>query len=156
VRLHGLAFVGLVVMFFSSGLANSLGRPDLRDKLWMFVGLGVVSLFFVSGLVLRTQPARFEFDRGTHRMRICRLGGRQERPLQQLLAVQVVTDPPRPRRTTYQLNLVLEDDRPGRLNLSNHSNCQATREAGAELARFLGVPFLDESSAASGPATTVG
>src|SRR5436305_1532001 len=83
------------------------------------------------------------------------LAGPGERPLSDVLAVQLVRctggsetygrmnvggmshDPP-----TYQMNLVLDDERQQRLCLSEDTNWGATRADGAELASFLGVPLL--------------
>jgi hypothetical protein len=77
--------------------------------------------------------------------------GRQGRPLTDVLAVQLI--PGEVQRhlgeeggeyQTYQLNLVLDDARCPRFNLSDHADLAWTRRAGAELADFLGVPLLDQ------------
>jgi hypothetical protein len=127
----------------------------------VLIGGTVGFTIFVGWRLLVNPPPRFEFDLCAGRMRMYSMTTRRdlpplqvlalqfvearERPLQQVLAVQLIQDPA-PRRPVYQLNLVLDDEQQRRMNLSNHNNWEATRHAGKELAAFLGVPLLDEVS----------
>jgi hypothetical protein len=108
-------------------------------------------------------PRRFEFDGAAGRLRVSWPAARRSRPLQEVLAVQLIADRRRTWewgrtrrawgvtvpvvgrvRTTLQLNLVLQDDHHPRMNLMNHTDRKATRAAGVKLAEFLRVPLLDE------------
>ena len=81
----------------------------------------------------------------------------KERPISDVIAVQFIdggwhtptrqgSDPPSAPYFTYQVNLVLDDEDEPRVNLTYHSNWQASWETAAGLAEFLDVPLFDEAS----------
>ena len=47
-------------------------------------------------------------------------------------------------RVSYQLNLVMADAYEDRLNITEDSDLGFTRQAGQQVADFLGVPLLDQ------------
>jgi hypothetical protein len=89
-------------------------------------------------------PRRFEFDAAKGQLRTSKLWRKWQRPLRDVLALQLIEEP-RTRRIgiTYQLNLVLDDERRARVNLTNHTDLEATREVGREVARYLSIPLLE-------------
>ena len=99
-------------------------------------------IFLTIGML--SWPRRFAFDAATGQLRTSKLWWKWQRPLRDVLAVQLIEDPgTRPIGTTYQLNLVLDDERRPRVNLSNYTDQQATREVGREVARHLSIPLLE-------------
>jgi hypothetical protein len=102
-------------------------------------------------------PRRFDFDRAAGQVRVSWPCPWRERPLSDVLAVQLIERPcpyrsGRGRRigVAYELILVLDDaDRP-RVSLTTYPDFPGDREAAgagaAELADFLGVALLDEVS----------
>jgi hypothetical protein len=142
-------FFGALPLWAS--VSHALAGTGHAPTLVMGAVVGCILILIGVGLWVKR---RMEFDRAAGQMRTYRdvgaglsLGAPRQRPLRDVLAVQLVRDPRRIGErsgTTWQLNLVLDDERQGRMNLSNHRDPGATRADGAELARFLGVPFLDE------------
>jgi hypothetical protein len=101
----------------------------------------------LSGLLSR----QVEFDRAAGQVRVSWPDPWRERPLSEVLAVQLIKRP-RPYRVgrsrkigvAYELILVLEDtDRP-RVSLATYPDRGAAGADAAELADFLGVALLDE------------
>jgi hypothetical protein len=127
------------------------GRQEPRGPYW---GTLFASPCLVVGLLLLVLPCRVEFDRDAGCMRTCRLGSRRERPLREVLAIQLTKGYWRTRSGPgCQLNLVLDDDRQRRMCLSEHIDWKhmrvdwkVMRATAAELAEFLGVALLDEVS----------
>ncbi len=147
VKPTGYKVFSLVSFFFGTLLvwaAVSQAIWGTEPVLKIFFAACGGSIFLVIGVGLWFLPRRFEFDREAGRMRVSR-SARNERPLRDVLAVQLI-EQPRGRKigTTYQINLVLDDIRRPRVNLSNHTDLEATRTDGADLANFLGVPLLDD------------
>jgi hypothetical protein len=105
-----------------------------------FVGVPLLAIGLASWIL----PLRFEFDTAAGRLRMSRPGARRQRPLRDVLALQLL-EIPKSRRMgiTYQLNLVLDDERQPRVNLSNHTDRDFTREVARELQWRLGVPLLE-------------
>ena len=136
---------GLVILLVGGGIYLTSGHPG-----GLFVG-GIGAVFALAFLLIVLTARRFEFDRERGLIRVRRLGLRRCYPLERVRAIQLVPggwhgSGTRPKFFTYQLNVVFDDaDRP-RMNLTNHSNWEATWRAGSALAEFLGVPLLDEVS----------
>jgi serine/threonine protein kinase len=125
---------------FSSGLPVLLFWALAVIQFLVFVIPPVYFLFF--------RDSETRFDRSTGRVsHPLPWWGRRERPLKDILAVQVISGgahlSSNSNYFTYELNLVLEDPDRQRLNLSNHADAAWTRQAGKQLADFLRVPLLD-------------
>ena len=107
-----------------------------------FIAACTSMIFLTVGILV--WPRRFEFDAATGQLRTSKLWWKWQRPLRDVLALQLI-DEPRTRRIgiTYQLNLVLDDERRPRVNLTNHTDLEATREVGREVARYLSIPLLE-------------
>lgn len=76
----------------------------------------------------------------------------QRRPLRDIRAVQMLyagidTDEDGGRYPVYQLNLVLDDAPPQRVNVGASSEPEWVRQTGRQLATFLAVPLLDQMEA---------
>jgi hypothetical protein len=94
------------------------------------------------------------FDRQARLLTLGRVGDKETYPLAKVLAIQLVPaglvhEFARPfrrggERVSYQLNLVLADTDQDRLNLTHDSDLEWARQAGAQLADFLGVPLIDQ------------
>jgi hypothetical protein len=115
-------------------------------------GFGLI--FLLPGMLLLALPRQFNFDLDRQEMTV-RPVAVQRRPLAGVLAVQLIEGGWHSVRNdkgvtttyfTYQLNLVLDDARRPRLNLTNHSHWESTWQMGQELADFLQVPLLDDVS----------
>jgi hypothetical protein len=146
-------FLGAFVFLLMGVKPAWVGHPNWELNLWgpALMGLPLLAI----GTACFILPRTYVFDRVRGLLRVSRFGlfSRQERPLQEALAVQLVSQRSsgRGRKTTYQMNLILLDDQTPRLCLSNDNYWNATRANAAELADFLGVPLLDEVSAADAP-----
>jgi hypothetical protein len=104
----------------------------------------VAAMFLVVGLLLCGELLlRIELDASARRMRTLWLWKQWQRPLEELLAVQLVKNPISGR---YYLYLVWDDKEKPRENLAAYRDGEAARRAGKELAAFLGSPLLDEVS----------
>jgi hypothetical protein len=108
---------------------------------WTAFGGGLFLL--VALLTYLESVLRVELDASALRMRTIWLWKRWERPLKQLLAVQLTTYELSDR---YYLALVLDDEKQRRTNLTWFGKEKGARDAGKELASFLGKPLLDEVS----------
>jgi hypothetical protein len=158
-RLFALPWLIGGIVFTGMSISQALSAPQAQRPIAasfgavLFLLPGVV--FLASAVGCLVLPRTYVFDRAAGVLRVSRLGSRREWPLREVVAVQLVRQwgSGRGPRTTYQLNLVLVDDRPRRLCLSNDNYWEATRAAGAELAGFLGVPLLDEVSGTSSGGT---
>ena len=124
-----------------------LGHPDW----WLLVLLfSPVSLFSaVKPLLLY----RDHFDQQSGELTLGWFGLKGSLPLAKVVAVQLVpgglVDRPAPfgagrEHISYQINLVLADAHQDRLNLTDDSDLQWARQAGRQLADFLGVPLIDQ------------
>ncbi len=109
----------------------------------------VGGVFLVIGLVMVAASRRVVFDREEGVVHFRSLVRTEPRPLDEILAVQVVEGGYHPGSngggggyTSYQLNLVRDGETVSRLGLSNHSDRDWTAETGVTLAEFLGVPLL--------------
>jgi hypothetical protein len=123
--------------------------------LWFGGGIAVVLLlFFAFSLFLAFSlgvGCCFEFDKNAGWMRRgwdvagYGIGMRQMCLLREALLVQLIeVSRPSRRARTYQVNLVLDDRRPRRINVSEQINLERTRQTARDLAAFLGIPLLDE------------
>jgi len=141
-RAFALAFLFFGVPLTFAAVANAaVGQEPFGLVL---VGAFVGLIFVTIGTLQWVLPLRFEFDAAAGQLRLSRPGRRWQRPLRDVLAVQLIEEP-RSRRIgiTYQLNLVLDDERQPRVNLSNHTDREATREVARELTQYLSVPLLE-------------
>jgi hypothetical protein len=127
-----------------------VGRWDPTWDWYRHVGVVALVIFgvFTFGVALRVawvMIRSYEFDLDSGHMRARSLKGQWERPLTDVLAVQII----RELRSGYELNLVL-DDESRRLTLARYAHLGPRltwsffREQGAALATFLGVPLLEE------------
>jgi hypothetical protein len=165
---HTLAIFGLciapiiaTVFWFIEALENGV---------WSIFFLSVVLVFmFVLLLGSLSAPGRFkrwvQFDRRAGLLTINRrlFGFRrrlqvvQVRPLRDLVCIQLlyegfhsteIGEPGTPGSVidyrSYQLNLVFDDPKDPRYNLTTHSDWKWMREAGQTLADFLGIPVADQ------------
>jgi hypothetical protein len=105
------------------------------------VGAGLFLL--VALLTCAESLRRIELDTSARRMRTLWLWKQWQRPLEQLLAVQLVKEPISEK---YYLYLVWDDKEQPRENLTRYKDEKAARCAGKKLAAFLGKPLLDEVS----------
>jgi hypothetical protein len=157
-----LFFFGGLLFWASLDPANWI-RHDRFDPFMVIASCASI-VFLAIGVGIWVLPRRFKFDRAAGGMRVSWPESRRKRPLQEVLAVQLIADfrrtwewgPTRRgigvslpdvgrARTTLQLNLVLQDDRHPRMNLMNHADRKATRAVAVKLAEFLRVPLVDEA-----------
>ncbi len=95
---------------------------------------------------------RDRFDRRTGLLTLGWAGFKGKHPLEKVLAVQLspgglVDKSPMANwggEHVYQLNLVMADAHQDRLNLTDDTDLQWTRQAGQQLADFLGVTLIDQ------------
>jgi hypothetical protein len=97
---------------------------------------------------------RDHFDRQTGLLTLGWFGLKGTYPLDKVLAVQLVPGGlvdkaagPFGRggeHVTYQMNLVLADHYQDRLNMTDDADLDWTRQAGRQVAEFLGVPLIDQ------------
>ena len=133
--------------------SRSFGCEGLgQSAVWLTVTvLGPLSqLFALKPLLLY----RDHFDRQAGLLTLGWFGLKGTYPLAKVLAVQLVPGGlvdkaagPFGRggeRVSYQLNLVMADAYQDRLNLTNDSDLEWTRQAGEQVADFLGVPVIDQ------------
>lgn len=152
-RLVAVLFLLLGAVPLALGTAFLLQRRFEPVGNWVLLGFGVV--FSVSGLLLLLLPRRLEFDLDRGQLTQRRCGFARRRPLTDVLAVQLINGGWHTSRNphggqtsyfTYQLNLVLDDDRQPRLNLTNHTDWDSTWRSASDLAAFLGVTLMDHVS----------
>lgn len=157
--LGNLLFGGLFVLVGAGGIAFGLTQKGPAQILVPAFS----SIFFLSGIAMLLFVLRVEFDRAAGRMRVRQFSWPptldwQEWPLSAIRGVQLL-DGGQHRGSkgrsyfTYQLNIVLNDRECPRMCLSNNPDGGWAAAAGAELARFLGVPFQDQRAGqgTSGP-----
>lgn len=116
---------------------------------WLLVGL--LSLFSALKPLLLY---RDQFDRQAGVLTLGLFGLKGRYPLADVLAVQLIpgglvdmTPGPFGRggeHVNYQLNLVMADTYQDRLNLTDDTDLEWTRQAGQQIADFLGVPLIDQ------------
>jgi hypothetical protein len=112
---------------------------------------GTLSQFAALKLWLRY---RARFDRQAGRLTLGWFGLKGTYPLARILAMQLipaglVENAAAPfggggEHVSYQLNLVMADAYEDRLNITEDSDLGLTRQAGQQVADFLGVPLLDQ------------
>jgi hypothetical protein len=110
-----------------------------KAEWWALFGAAMfllVALFLWGEMLLRV-----ELDASTRQMRTIWLWKQWERPLEQLLAVQLTKCELSPR---YYLTLILDDEKERRRNLAWFGKWEPAQDAGKELAAFLGIPLLDD------------
>jgi hypothetical protein len=144
--------VGLGACFLGLGVALwVLPRWFERICLWALSRA-------LGGGLSKLLPRRFEFDRAARQVRLSWPEPWGERPLSDVLAIQLI-ERPRPVRVgrhrfkigvAYELILVIDDANLPRVSLATYPvwstyPCRAGADA-AELADFLGVALLDEVS----------
>jgi hypothetical protein len=149
IRLFGLALLlGGLVFILGFGHPELFGfqarKPDLGVIFMDQIGL----FLLVIGLYSLVLPRTYEFDRAAGVLRISWQDSQRVRSLRTIAAVQLLVHRVggKHRHYCYQMNLVLLDDPPWRLCLSDNRYGEATRAAAAQLSDFLGVPLLDEVS----------
>jgi hypothetical protein len=141
-------------LFTWVGLALVTGLGVFLILVWLLHGPGV--LFEASGLIVvalvmlvASKPPllyRDHFDRQAGQLTLGRFGRKRTYPLAKVLAVQLVPGGliKNNQRLIYQLNLVMADPFLDRLNLTNDSDLEWTRQAGRQVADFLGVAMIDQ------------
>lgn len=176
---------GLFVALFGAGLVFAgcipwlgfawRGKWGWQEVLWacfaLIFGLVAVVLVLIGpilvlmGLLAVLDLRSYRFDVGSGTLSYGMPGRRRSRPLEQVLAVQIVRHGKtrhahpsgggirvfrrgeealeRPTYARYQLNLVLDDPAQPRLSLSDHGDLNWTWEAATKLANSLGVPLVD-------------
>jgi hypothetical protein len=158
-----LTWIGLLPTLFTVGVGVFLIWQVVQAGPAGQVGFqqwGVWLMIFVLGplaQVATLKPMlwyRDHFDRLAGLLRLGLFGVKGTYSLAKVLAVQLVPGglvhkPPGPfgrggERVSYQLNLVMADVYQDRLNLTDDTDLQWTRQAGQQIAEFLGVPLLDQ------------
>jgi hypothetical protein len=135
-------------------------RGDFSYEAQLALGIIGSSVFIAVGFAFLLGGRRVRFDLDADRVTDRRLGSRKTLPLRDVIAVQLLTCRFRlpwslrllPFRTVFeqqlptrgfQLNLALKDPYQPRINLAFTRNGQWVRQAGRDLASFLGVPLID-------------
>lgn len=113
--------------------------------------MAIGAIFALGMLYFVARMPTYAFDRSRGAFSKSRLIGPKRRPLTDILAVQLITNyhvSPKFQTSksysTYQLNLVLDDSESPRENLSTTGDLEWVRGGGQTLAKFLGVPLLDQ------------
>jgi hypothetical protein len=138
--------VGIGVIY-----AGRIGFPPLHPIGLISSGMGLFFLVIGTAVVVLGPSVVFDRDAGTVRIRRT-VWSATTRHLSDILAVQLISGgwhkTPRGlgQYLSYQLNLVLNDRDEPRVNLTNHSDGDATRDVASQLAKFLKVPLCDEVS----------
>jgi hypothetical protein len=154
-----LALAGLTVgvdvyLVWLVWLGPAAGQAGFGESAFLLaiVLLGTLSQFsaFLKPLLLY----RDHFDRRAGLLTLGWFGLKGTYPLAKVLAIQLVPGglvdkAPAPfgrgvERVSYQLNLVIADTYEDRLNLTNDFDLAWTRQAGQQVADFLGVPVIDQ------------
>jgi hypothetical protein len=175
---NGWVALGIVELLpvVLTGFLGFITFDLLRRGSWVgaiFLGMTlpvVWFLGFIAWAVLRTAgPPRFRFDRHAGQLAIDRRPGpgrdyRTEavHPLGTIVGVQLLyggyhhhshtsTEGPNveERYHAFEMNLLLSEPEGWRLNLTAHGDWQWMRQAGPQLADFLGVPLIDQLSPGS-------
>jgi hypothetical protein len=143
-----------IYLVWSAWLGLAAGGAGLQGQAtWLLIVLlGALSQF--SLLLKPLLLYRDHFDRQAGLLTLGWVGLKGTHPLAKVLAVQLVPGglvdkAPAPfgrggERVSYQLNLVMADTYQDRLNLTNDSDLKWTRQAGQQVADFLGVPVIDQ------------
>jgi hypothetical protein len=159
-----LTLGALLVLMMVWGLIAGNRRWGLGEGA-VAVGLTVLIATVLGGVGLYELTLTLRFDRAAGRFCCCwLLGRRYSYPLSAALAVQRAYGGCRVRhgkrtryeadgydgrygaagRHSYQVNLVLDDDRWPRFLLTHNADLAWAEEASQQLAHFLGVPLLDQ------------
>jgi hypothetical protein len=145
-------WVDLALAMFVTGLGALLFLVWLRQgpvalALWWdkAVVLMIVALVKIA-VSKRRLLYRDHFDRQAGQLTLGWFGRKRSYPLAEVLAVQLVPGGliENNQRLIYQLNLVMADPFLDRLNLTNDSDLEWTRQAGRQVADFLGVAMIDQ------------
>ncbi len=170
--LAGIAAVALTIAAVRSPrVASSFSPPHPATPLILF---GVNAIFWgAMGLVILRRGRHFVFDRDAGQVVERRFWSRRRWPLRDAIAVQLLTSSPRVPfllslrllqsvMRVYQLNLVFTDADPSqvypagardqgwarRMNIACPMDGYWARQAGRDLAAFLGVPLIDLTASA--------
>ena len=128
---------------------------------WRVGWSGMWTIVALSGGTLLSQVAalkplllyRDHFDRRAGLLTLGWFGLKGSYPLAKVRAVQLIPGGLVDKtaglrrggeRVVYQMNLVTADDYQERLHLTDDSDLQWTRQAGRQIADFLGVPLIDQ------------
>jgi hypothetical protein len=145
---YGLGVV-VFVMLWLFGATGGLVHLVISNQIhWQSLVLCVVGFFVATISTWVLDTGHYTFDRVQGQlMRRRHYLTVTVRPLTDIIAIQL------PKSAScggsdksWQLNLILNDEREPRWNLSHHTNLKATRRHAARLAEFLGVPLLDHTN----------
>jgi hypothetical protein len=124
---------------------DALG-PGGFDGFVLIHGAGAATLLF-SGFYLLFDLGRTSFDRAAGEWTAHHLTGSVTRPLQDILAIQLISGGMQKSEDgqyeTFQLNLVVHDDGAPRQNLIEHRELRGVQTMARQLADFLSIPLLD-------------
>jgi hypothetical protein len=144
--LHRLGFVLIGLGLYLAWLVW-LGPAGFDSLAGWLMALGVALLLIFSA-VKPLLLYRDHFDRQAELLTLGWLGLKGKYPLPNVLGVQLVPGglvaEGFGESVSYQLNLVLADIYEDRLNLTHSSDLSWTRQAGEQIADFLGVPLIDQ------------
>ncbi len=153
----GLRIFGIVFLLFGgvplAVMIYLFIENGARTEYWVVGGFGL--LFLLVGLGILLSPKRFEFDWINDVFRQRRPWTRQERSLSDILGVQLIhggwhtvrnSNGAQNSYYTYQVNLVINDEKEPRANLLNQSDFDSCWQCADQLADFLEVPFMDSVS----------
>jgi hypothetical protein len=155
-RLFGFAFL----LFGGVPLGIAIYQfivSGARTESWVIGGFGVV--FLAVGLAILISACRVEFDWINDVFRRRWLLVRRERSISDIAAVRLIhggwhnvrnSNGSHSSYYTYQVNLVLHDEKVPRLNVLNQSDWDSCWQCADQLADFLEVPFLDHVSESEG------
>jgi hypothetical protein len=142
-----------LVWFFWLAPPPGAGQAGLGQPPWWLL----VLLFSPLSLFSAVKPllvGRDHFDRQAGLLTLGWFGLRGTYPLARVVAVQLVPGGlvqqaggplgQGRERVSYQVNLVTADAHQDRLNLTDDSDLEWARQAGQQLADFLGVPLIDQ------------
>jgi len=147
-----LLLFSLVSVLIGGGLiafANFVNQGSWLDGITLALG----GLFVVLGLALPFVTERFEFNKDTGQFRCQKFLLSKSRPLADIVLVQLIDGGLHTMQSqnghpvkfrSYELNLVLAGEPTIRLNLTNHSNLESTRQVAVRLVEFLNVPYHDD------------
>jgi hypothetical protein len=134
---------------FCLGLWHKINNGASADQAPAMMAIGAI--FGLGMLFFLARMSTYTFDRNSGKFSKSRLYGPKRRPLTDIIAMQLITNyhvSPKfstsKSYSTYQLNMVLDDNESPRENLSTTGDLEWVRGGGQTLAKFLGVPLLDQ------------
>jgi hypothetical protein len=120
--------------------------PGGMALMYVMHGVGAVA-FLLSGFYLVFDLGRTTFDRAEGQWTDHRVSGSVTRPLQDILAIQVISGGVQKSEggdyETFQVNLVVNDADEPRQNLIEYHELRGVQQMARQLAEFLAVPLLD-------------